>query len=310
MNRCPITYEVIPDGRYSLRGLHVLSRQLSNLEPLPYSAEEQRQEAIRRAVKMSIQGMQPKLSARLNVPARIFDVVDTNGRYILKPPGQTYPELPQNEDLTMKLAASIGIEVPIHGMVYSKDGSLTYFVKRFDRTGKRDKLAVEDFAQLQGKTRDTKYDSSMEQVAKTISDFCTFPVLEHAKLFRLTLFNFLVGNEDMHLKNFSLLARHGKVELSPAYDLLNTTIAIGKATEELALPLRGKKRNLKRTDFLQYFAAERLHLQQKVIDRTLATLADAKSAFQELIGMSFLSGSMKAKYTELLTSRFDSLGIA
>ena len=175
MNRCPITYEEIPDGKYSLRGLHRLSRQLSALEPLPYTAEEQRLEAVRRATRMSIQGVQPKLSARLNVSAQTFEVVDLHGQYILKPPSEIYPEVPENEDLTMRLATLAGIEVPLHGMVYSRDGSLTYFIRRFDRNGRGAKLAVEDFAQLQGRTRDTKYDSSMEQVANTVSESAHFP---------------------------------------------------------------------------------------------------------------------------------------
>src|SRR4030042_3559984 len=105
----------------------------------------------------------------------------------------------------MRLAAIAGLEVPLHGMVYARDGSLTYFIRRFDRVRRKGKLATEDFAQLQGKSRDTKYDSSMEQVTRTIEEFCTFLLIEKAKLFRLTIFSFVVGNEDMHLKNFSLI---------------------------------------------------------------------------------------------------------
>ena len=135
MKRCPITYEEITSGEYSVRGLRLLARQLVHLDPFPYTAEEQRREAASRAAKMSIQGVQAKLSARLNVKEEVFDVVDTGGQYILKPQSNLYPELPQNEDLTMRLAADASIDVPLHGMVYSKDGSLTYFIKRFDRIG-------------------------------------------------------------------------------------------------------------------------------------------------------------------------------
>lgn len=93
-----------------------------------------------------------------------------------------------------------------------KDNSLTYFVKRFDRTGRHKKMAVEDFAQLSGASRETKYKSSMEKVVKILDRFCTFPAVEKVKLFELTLFNFLVGNEDMHLKNFSLIRNEDKKE--------------------------------------------------------------------------------------------------
>ena len=151
--------------------------------------------------------MQPKLSAALNVRDGVFEVVDLGGRYILKPQVERYKHLPENEDVTMRLAATVGIEIPLHGLVYSKDGSLTYFIRRYDRKGQKDKVHVEDFAQLSGASRDTKYDSSMERVADIVEKFCTFPAIEKLKLFKRTVFSFLVGNEDMHLKNFSLIVR-------------------------------------------------------------------------------------------------------
>ncbi len=156
-----------------------------------------------RASKMSVQGVQPKLSAILNIKKGMFDIVDKNGRYILKPQHHIFPELPQNENLTMHLAATIGIRVPLNGLVYSKDNSFTYFIKRFDRRGQKDKVAVEDFAQLAGKDRDTKYTYSMEKLVRLVDDYCTFPSIEKVRLFNLVLFNYLVGNEDMHLKNYS-----------------------------------------------------------------------------------------------------------
>ena len=259
MKYCPITYEAIRDQEvYSQRGLHLLSPQLPYLKPLELSAAEQRREALAHAGKMSIQGVQIKLSAQLKIKQGCFELVDQQGRYILKPQSSDYPELPENEAITMCLAEQIGIDVPIHGLIYSKDNSMTYFIKRFDRISHRQKLPVEDFSQLLELSRDTKYDSSMENVAKVITQFCSFPKVEMMKLFKLVLFNFLVGNEDMNLKNFSFITRNQKILLSPAYDLLNTTIVLSKSEEELALPLNGKKRNLRKNDFLEYFAIERL----------------------------------------------------
>jgi serine/threonine-protein kinase HipA len=301
--RCPITYDEIAQKRYSLRGLHMLARNLTQLQSLPFTAEEQRHEAARRAGKMSIQGVQPKLSARLNVKEGAFEIVDAKGTYILKPQSATYPELPQNEDLTMRLAAMGGIEVPLHGMVYSKDDSLTYFIRRFDRAGRRGKLAIEDFAQLQQMTRETKYNSSMERVAATVAQYCTFPAVENVKLFRLTLFSFLVGNEDMHLKNFSLIQRDGKVELAPAYDLINTTIAIGGAQEELALPLNGKKRNLTRNDLVDYFGVERLGLNKKTITKVLNEVRLVVHECGKWVEMSFLSDNVKSSYSNVVIER-------
>jgi serine/threonine-protein kinase HipA len=311
MKYCPITYDVIDDNaQYSERGLRLLSPQLTGLAPLNYSAVEQRAEAVARVGKMSIQGVQDKLSAQLKVKEGFFELVDHRGHYILKPQSHFYPELPENEALTMSLAALVDLDVPVHGLVYSKDNSMTYFVKRFDRSGHNKKLALEDFAQLSQRTRDTKYDSSMERVAKVIADFCSFPKIESVKLVRLTIFNFLIGNEDMHLKNFSLMTREPIIVLSPGYDLLNTTIAQQNTKEELALPLNGKKNNLKITDFLDYFAVKQLHLNQKVIDDLLVDFSRVMPRWVALIEKSFLSAKMKEKYLLLLTDRASRLGLS
>ena len=306
MNLCPITYEKCEDGKYSLRGLKKLSPRLRSLKDFPYSAEEQIREAVARASKMSIQGVQPKLSVRLNIKNAIFEVVDTGGRYIFKPQTIQYREVPENEDVTMRLAEQVGIDVPLHGLVYSTDGTMTYFIRRFDRTGKSGKIQMEDFAQLSGKDRNTKYESSMEQVISIIERFCTFPMVEKLRLFNLTLFNFLTGNEDMHLKNFSVVRHDLKIELSPAYDLLNSTIIIN-SEEELALPLNGKKNKLKRKDLLEYFAKECLELTPKTIQQTQSRIVAAFPKWIDLIRQCFLSDAMKTKYIDLMHERFKRL---
>jgi serine/threonine-protein kinase HipA len=261
-----------------------------------------------RAAKMSIQGVQPKLSVRLNVKKEIFEIIDRGGHYIFKPQTIHYREVPENEDVTMRLAKLIGIQVPLHGLVYSKDGTMSYFIRRFDRAGRNKKIPVEDFAQLAGKNRETKYDSSMEQVISLIDKFCTFPAIEKLKLFNLTLFNYLTGNEDMHLKNFSVIRRDLKVELSPAYDLLNTTIIIN-SKEELALPLNGKKNKLKKNDFFGYLAKERLALTRKSIEQTKSQIIHAVPKWYDFIQKCFLSDEMKTKYTDLLKERLTNLDL-
>ena len=303
MKRCLITYEPMEgDDDYSPRGLKLLDRNLTSLSPLGFTAAEQRQEALERAGKMSIQGVQLKLSAVLKVKAGAFDVVDRNGRFILKPPSLDYPELPENEDLTMRLAAAVGIEVPLHGLVRARDGSLTYFIKRFDREG-RARLPLEDFAQLSGASRETKYESSMEKAAAIVDRFCTFPAIERVKLFERTLFCFLTGNEDMHLKNFSLITRRGRIDLAPAYDLLNSTIALTNPKEEMALPIRGKRSRLTRNDLLQYFATERLNINERVLAEMIGRFQAAFSDWDELLAASFLSPEKKAAYAALLAER-------
>lgn len=309
MSLCPITYEECGNRKYSVEGLKRLSNRLKELHNLPFTQEELLQEASRRAIKMSIQGVQPKLSAKLKPVESRFDIVDIGGEYIIKPQSNFYPELPENEDLTMKLAKLAGIDTRLHGLIYSLDEKLVYFIKRFDRYNKNKKRAVEDFAQLSGKSRETKYDSSMERVAKIIEEFCTFPVIEKVKLFRLTLFNFLVGNEDMHLKNFSLITIDNKVELSPAYDLVNTSIAIGNAVEEIALPIAGKKSHLNDEIIIDYFARERLSLNDVTIERVINKIKDSLDKMENLIKISFLSQTMKDNYLKLFSSRIKRLGL-
>src|SRR5665647_370562 len=183
MNRCPITYELCGESLYSEKGLKLLAPTLRGLKTLQFTAAEQREEAFHRSVKMSVQGVQPKLSAILDIKNECFEIVDQHGRYILKPQHDIYPELPENEDLTMRLAQYIGLDVPLHGLIYAKDLTLTYFIKRFDRKGHKDKLPLEDFTQLAGLTRDTKYNYSMEKLVGLIDSYCTFPAKEKAKLF-------------------------------------------------------------------------------------------------------------------------------
>ena len=303
MKRCPITYESCGKSLYSKKGLNLLSQNLERLELLEYTAAEQRSEAMARATKLSIQGVQPKLSAILNIKDSRFEFVDTGGKYILKPQHHIYPQLPENEDVTMRMAKAAGINVPLHGMIWSKDMTLTYFIKRFDRAGHKDKIPVEDFAQLAGLSRDTKYNYTMEKLILLIDDFCTFPVIEKAKLFRLVLFNFLTGNEDMHLKNFSLIRNGDKIELSPAYDLVNSTIVLKGGAEEIALSLAGKKRKLTRKVLVDYFGKARCGLTDKVNDGTLQEIDAAKPLFFGLLDKCFLSDELKIKFQELLEKR-------
>lgn len=309
MNRCPITYTPCGDALYHERGLRQLSPVLKELALLDFSAEELRIEAMHRASKMSIQGVQPKLSAVLNIKEGRFEIADKNGRYILKPQHYFFPELPENEDLTMRLADMIGIEVPLHGLVYLKDKSLTYFIKRFDRKGQKDKIAVEDFGQLAGMGRDTKYNYSMEKLLRLIDKYCTFPALEKARLFKLVLFNFLVGNEDMHLKNYSVIVQNGLVKLSPSYDLLNTSIVLKGDLEEIALTLKGKKKNLTRRLLVNYFGKEQCNMNEKMIEKTLSGIQTALPSWFDLIDICFLSEEMKSKYKVLLRKRIEILGL-
>ena len=305
MNRCRITLEEIPDGiRYGRAGLKRLDARLMDIALLPYTQAQQLEEAAARADKMSVQGVQPKLSAILRIKENRFEVVDRGGRFILKACPPQWPEVPANEALTMTLADHSGIEVPVHGLVEATDGSFVYFIRRFDRVGQGERLPLEDGAQLLGHTRDTKYDSSMEQVVGMIDRFCTFPVLEKRKLMQRVWFCFLTGNEDMHLKNWSLFSRSGRVVLSPAYDLLNTSIIQKNPQEETALPIRGRKRNLNRYDLFDYLAVERCGLQPDLMRSDLEKLMhQAEAEWPIWIQRSFLSEPKREAYLHLVRER-------
>ncbi len=309
MRKCPLSYLTV-EGSYHLPALRRLHPRLQELLPLSFTSKQLRSEASQRADKLSIQGVQPKLSARLDLKKQTFALVDRMGRFILKPQHPDYEQVPENEDLTMKFAGLCGIEVPDHGLVYTQDRELTYWVRRFDRTGRSEKLSQEDFAQLLGESRDTKYRSSMEKVAEVLERFATFPRVEAVKLLRAVLFCYLCGNEDQHLKNFSLLSKNNLVQLSPFYDLLSTTILLKNPEnpeEEMALPLRGKKNRLKLSDFSSY-AQERLSLTEPVIETVMRDLARGLAAWPALLERSFLDPPSRAKYRELVRGRLERLG--
>jgi serine/threonine-protein kinase HipA len=129
------------------------------------------------------------------------------------------------------------------------------------------------------------------------------------KLFKLVLFCFITGNEDMHLKNFSIINQNGKIEISPCYDLLNSTIELKNPSEEIALTLKGKKKNLTKQMLTDYFGGEKCEINDKVITKTVNTIFNAKPIWVEEINNSFLSDEMKEKYIDVVESRFQRLSV-
>ena len=147
----------------------------------------------------------------------------------------------------------------------------------------------------------------MEKVAKVIEEFATFPVIEKLDLLRRTVVCFLTGNEDMHLKNFSLLVVPPRIRLAPAYDMVSTTLAPPGATEEMALPIRGERIKLSRKDLVDYDEFERLGLERRAVEGVLGSIAQAFPRWNQLIDRSFLPEKLRAAYRELLVARGDRL---
>ena len=161
--------------------------------------------AAKMAGKMSISGVQEKVSLKLSSDKTRLIVAATGGRYVLKPESSRFSSLPQNEHLTMCLALLVGIDVPKFGLLRLQDGSLSYVVKRFDRGDDGSKLRVEDFCQLSGKPLRDKYSGSAELCIRTLRQYASEPLVQVRSLFKLLLFGWWVANGDMHLKNFSLI---------------------------------------------------------------------------------------------------------
>lgn len=255
----------------------------------------------------SLTGVQPKLSLNLHKHkgSNRLTIVGLWGDFIFKPQTDTYPELPENEDLTMHMAEVARIKVVPHSLIRLADNTLGYITHRIDRTKKGEKIDMEDLCQLTLHPTEYKYKSSCEQIAKTIVAYSSMPKLDLVNFMQVLLFSFITGNNDMHLKNFSLYRPKKLYQLTPAYDLLNVAIVNPKDKEELALTLNGKKSRLKLSDFLK--ASATMGIEENVTMQLIASMKNALPAWVELINNSFLSKDMKEAYLELIDKRIKAL---
>lgn len=310
MCKCLFCYQKLDEGQKDFHPRCARKFFGTNEAPiLAYRHDDidQLAEQIIRA-QTSLTGVQPKLSLNLSKheEGRRLTIVGLWGDFIFKPQTETYPQLPENEDLTMHLAQAAKISVVPHSLIRLADGRLGYITKRIDRTIDGDKLDMEDMCQLTLHPTEYKYKGSHELIARTIARYSSVPKLDLANYMQLLLFCFVTGNNDMHLKNFSLYRPNDEnYHLAPAYDLLNVTITNPADKEELALPLNGRKTKLRRDDFLN--AAEAMGLEQKVVLRLITGLHKALPKWHSLIHDSFLDEDLKKKYEELILSRLSRL---
>ena len=305
--RCLYCYEPLAEGEgdYHPR----CSRKLFGTQKpplLPYTSKEVRSladEVIRSQTTLT--GVQPKLSLdidQMSLSPRRFTIVGLWGRFILKPQTELYPHLPELEDLTMHLAELAKIETVPHGLIRFSDGALAYITRRIDRTPKGEKLPMEDMCQLAERLTEYKYRGSHELIAKLILQYSSVPKLDLVKYWEQVFFAWLVGNADMHLKNYSLYAPDSDAyQLTPAYDLLATALVLPSDTEELALTLCGKKRKLSRAHFLEAMTASGLDL--KVCEKLFARFQKVLPAWEGCIRQSFLPEEMQEAYLEGIETR-------
>ena len=309
MSKCLYCYQELEEGQKDFHPR--CARKIFGTNEVPlleYRHEDldQLAEQVIRA-QTSLTGVQPKLSLNLSKHEGCsrLTIVGLWGDYIFKPQTENYPQLPENEDLTMHLAEAAKISVVPHSLIRLADGRQGYITKRIDRAKNGEKIDMEDMCQLTLHPTEYKYKGSHEQIAKVIAQYSSTPKLDLTNYVQLLLFCFVTGNNDMHLKNFSLYRPSEGYQLTPAYDLLNVAIANPQDKEELALPLAGRKTKLRLDDFLN--AAKTMGLEEIVVMRLVTGLHKALPKWKTLIHNSFLSNEMKQMYEDFVISRLNRL---
>jgi len=255
---------------------------------------------------ITVPGVQPKLSLGFikdvlqdGGKGRLTVMGALGGNYILKPQNEAFPQMPENEHLTMRMAELCGISVVPSSLIRLKSGQLSYITKRIDRTEANEKIHMLDMFQILEAF--DKYKSSVEKVGKAVAEHSCNTLLDLLRLFEVVLFSYITGNNDMHLKNFSLILSNEEWVLSPAYDLLNINLHLPEDMEEMALTINGKKRKLTKSDFINL--GLKFQLTEKQILNAFKRLAKAEKKMKQEIKSSFLSPQNQAKYIELLENR-------
>jgi serine/threonine-protein kinase HipA len=312
MNKCLYCYREITEKEFMKFEFHKsCSKKFFGkyIPPLLDYKQEEMFELAKKVVKSqrSVTGVQPKISLgskKISSDSRSekFTIVGIWGKYILKPQTDIYEQLPEIEDLTMHLAELSRIRTVKHSLIRLKSGELAYITRRVDRLKNR-KLHMEDMCQLTKKLTEHKYRGSHEQIAKIIKMYSANPGFDIVNFYELVLFCFLTGNNDMHLKNFSLLKDiDSNYNLCPAYDLVASELVVKGDEEELALNLNGKKKKLKRKDFL--IAMKTSGMNEKSIENVFKKFEKLLNIWHEFINKSFLKEEFKEAYHKMIEAKF------
>lgn len=254
----------------------------------------------------TVTGVQKKLSLHLSDEENPrLTLVNYPTGYILKPQTEEYRALPEMEYLIMQMAKASSIKTVPFALLRlsSQENQLAYITKRIDRVNGK-MLAMEDFCQLDGRLTEAKYHSSYERCGKIITEFSSSKGMDMAEFFIRVVFSFIVGNSDMHLKNFSLIESYegsGRYSLSDAYDLLSTNVIIPEDKEQLALTINGRKQNIRRKDF--FVLAENIGLNKKSAEKMIAKLLKLSDTYINMCMDSYLPEDMKDALAKLIQSR-------
>ena len=258
---------------------------------------------------LTIPGVQKKLSLHLSsdTDARLTIVNYPTG-YILKPQTDEFKNMPEFEDLAMRMAEILGIQTVPHALI-KMNGEYAYITKRIDReiTEKEVKMyAMEDFCQLSNRLTQDKYKGSYENCGKIIKKYSDTPGLDLAEMYLRVLGSFVMGNSDMHLKNFSLKETEPGnriFRLSDAYDILPVNVIMPEDQEQLALTINGKKRNIHKKEFR--ILAEACEISLNVAERMIRRVCGLKEKLFKQIDMAYLSEEQKEQVKILVQERMD-----
>ena len=299
-----------PIARRTLFDGHAVSHIFSEASPDTGTVEAN--EAVKSVGRISLSGAQPKFSIVVDDDKLRYIREGEQGTFILKPRPTAYQIINKdfcvaNEHVTMQIASQVyGIETAANALCFFDDGTPAYITRRFDVHSKG-KYKQEDFAALLGYTKDNagsnyKYDkASYEECAEVIHRYVKATLIDIHRFFRIILFNFVTLNDDAHLKNFSLIERNGEYRLSPAYDLINTSLQLmnphifaldkGLFKEGMAF---SDTHTISRSDFEEF--GKRIGLPIKVIKQEIDMFAAEQPLVKELLGRSFLSPSLQKQY--------------
>ena len=312
MKRCLFCGNPIEESPHSGQWHQQCSKKFFHADILPrislseHTLESMASKAIGEGI--TLPGVKKKLSLTLLTEKGKqprLTIADKPTGFILKPQAKEYAQLPEAEDLVMRMAGAAAIATVPHGLLYLEDGSLVYITKRIHREGKR-RISMEDFCQLSGRLTEDKYKGSYEMCSKLLQKWSSRPLLDVTNFFYLLLFSFVTGNSDMHLKNFSLIADSlGTYVLAPAYDLLPVNLLLEEDTDEMALTLCEKKVKLSYATFLQL--GKHLGIAELVVHNLIKKLHGLQPIFRDIIETSFVSEGMKTAMKQLVSERLQRL---
>nr|MBU1328356.1 HipA domain-containing protein [Candidatus Omnitrophota bacterium] len=253
------------------------------------------------AGKLSISGVQPKLSVKLDEKQNMLIPVAEGGEYILKPQTPTFANIPENEQCCMDIAKELNIEVPLHCLIPLKDKSLAYVVKRFDRE-KSAKIHQEDFGQILEQT--DKYKGSVEQIGRKLKEISSAPGYDVQLLFERVILNFILGNGDAHLKNYSIAHRDkDNIRLTPAYDIVCSKLVIPEE-EDSAITIHGKKNKLLREDFNQL--GDDFNIPIKI---RYEKFGNKFNVIRRIIETSSIAKEKQVQFLEIVKERINRIGL-